>query len=218
MNNRLKILLTAICCAAWSVLPAQHFIGVTGGYNINTLSSSISEDLGSLKGFNTYGLVYKYYGGNWVGIQTGVNYSEKGYLRYIRIPEPVPDNLDKFRLEERSSRRFQVVEVPFVTQFHYELWLLRAMANVGLYGTYLLKDESVAIAPNAEVETMKYNNFDYGLRFGAGLALMLRPLEIQFEFNYSVGLGYLYDPHACPYTTYNRLSQMVFSTSIFIAF
>jgi hypothetical protein len=56
------------------------------------------------------------------------------------------------------------------------------------------------------------------LRFGAGLALLLRPLERQFDFNYSVGLGYLYDPDASQYTTYNRLSQMVFSTSIFFAF
>jgi hypothetical protein len=215
-NNFLKIFLLIACGFVGSNLTAQHFIGVTGGYGLNTLSSSISgESFGNVGSALNYGLVYKYYSGKWVGIQAGINYTEKGYLNYER--ELVPDS-DKINLIDKSSRRFQMIEVPFVTQFHYELWKLRAIANAGVYGAYLLSAESKAILPDAPLDNYSFNHFDYGLRFGGGIAILLPPIELQFEFNYSVGLGYVYDTYArSNFATYNRLSQMLFSASVFFA-
>ena len=210
MKNKRLILLIACCCCLGSKAFAQHFVGVTGGYSINSMMSSLNEDLGNVSSWNNYGLMYKYYGGKWVGIQTGINYLEKGYQR-----------------DSTSERRYQILEVPFVTQLHYEFWKLRAIANAGVYASYALSADNTTLypnEPNKKPTTDEYTfsstdyRFDYGLRFGGGLALMLHPVEIQFEFNYSVGLNFTHKPVNPPNrTVYNQLTQMVFSVGVLIA-
>jgi hypothetical protein len=214
-NRKIKILLIGCCCLAGGEAAAQHFIGVTSGYGINTISSTRNEDLGNINSFKNYGLVYKYYSGKWVGIQVGVNYAEKGYLRNEREYYDLENLEQGYDLVDISSRRFQLVDVPFVTQFHYELWILRAVANAGVYGSYILRSQSVALHSGRQADEYDFNKFDYGLRFGGGVALMLHPLEIQLDFAYSVGLGYLYAPNVQGYTIYNRLSQMLISATVF---
>ncbi|MDR3350260.1 MAG: PorT family protein [Prevotellaceae bacterium] len=214
-SRKTTIIILCCCCLAGGKAAAQHFIGVTGGYGVNTISSTRHEELGNVSSLKNYGLTYKYYSGKWVGIQVGINYSEKGYLRNIREYYDLEYPEKGYDLAGVSSRHFQLVEVPFVTQFHLELWKLRAMANAGLYGSYILRSQSVALRPGFLPDDFEYNHFDYGLHFGAGLALLLHPLEIQFDFNYSIGLGYLYDPHVQGYTVYNRLSQMLLSATVF---
>jgi hypothetical protein len=207
-NSATKILLLISLCLAGSSLSAQHFIGASAGYSINTLSSSIYEDFRSMKSWKNYGLVYKYYAGKWVGIQTGFNYTEKG-----------------FQGDSTYVRRYQVVEIPFVSQFHYEVWKLRAIANAGLYAAYSISAENtffdLAGGPNRD-ESYTFQStdrrFDYGLRLGAGVGVMLQPVEILLEFNYSIGFGYIHKPVNPPQiTTYNRLSQMIFSLCFLIA-
>ncbi|MDR2359290.1 MAG: PorT family protein [Prevotellaceae bacterium] len=215
MKSRKISILIICCCLAGSEATAQHFIGATGGYGLNTMSSTRNEDLGNVNSFKNYGLAYKYYSGKWVGIQVGINYAEKGYLRYTRAYYDQQDLEKGYDLVDISSRRFQLVEVPFVTQFHYELWRIRAIANAGVYGSYILRSQSVALHPDFQPDNFDFNKFDYGLRFGAGLAFMLHPLEIQLDFAYSIGLGYIYDPNVQGYTVYNRLSQMLLSATVF---
>jgi hypothetical protein len=224
MNTKwLQLILLVVCCSGAGSLRAQHFIGVVGGYGINTMTSSMrGDDYGTVSSANNYGLVYKYYRGQWVGIQVGLHYAEKGYLRNRRIYND-PEHPETFVLQGLSTRRFQMIEVPFMTQFHYELWKIRAVGNAGLYGACLLSAKSDFFYPDApenEYERNEFNTFDYGLRFGGGLGLMLHPLEIQFEFNYSVGLAYTYAPDSplFNFTTYNRLSQMLVSVSVFFVF
>jgi hypothetical protein len=214
-NSILKIILIGCCGLVGSEAMAQHFIGATSGYGINSMSSTRNEELGSVSSLKNYGLVYKYYSGKWVGIQVGVNYAEKGYMRNIKeyySDDPAEDRYDLINI---SSRHFQLVDVPFVTQFHYELWKFRAMANAGVYASYILRSQSLSLDARFEADDYDFNKFDYGLRFGGGLAFMLHPLEIQLEFAYSVGLGYIYDANVRGYTVYNRLSQMLISATVF---
>lgn len=215
MKSRKISILIICCCLAGSEAAAQHFLGATAGYGLNTMSSTRNEDLGNVNSFKNYGLTYKYYSGKWVGIQFGINYAEKGYLRYTREYYDQQDLEKGYDLVDISSRRFQLVEAPFVTQFHYELWRIRAIANAGVYGSYILRSQSVSLHPEFSPDDFAFNKFDYGLRFGAGLAFMLHPLEIQVDFAYSIGLGYIYDANIQGYTIYNRLSQMLLSATVF---
>ncbi|MDR2801742.1 MAG: PorT family protein [Prevotellaceae bacterium] len=217
MKNKIIIILICCGCLAGGEAAAQHFIGVTSGYGINTMSSTRNEDLGNFNSLKNFGLVYKYYSGKWVGIQVGVNYAEKGYMRCAREYYDQQDLEKGYDLVDISSRRFQLVDVPFVTQFHYEVWKIRAMANAGVYGSYILRSQSAALHPDFSPDEFEFNNFDYGLRFGGGLSFMLHPLEIQLDFAYSIGLGYIYDSHVQGYTVYNRLSQMLISATVFFA-
>ncbi len=186
----------------------RHFIGASGGYSINNMSSSVYEDLRSTGNWVNYGVIYKYYNPKWVGLQTGINYTERGYQR-----------------DSTSKRIYQTLELPFVSQFHVEVWKFRIMANAGLFVAYSLSAEDTYLyPPEEEGKKEKYtfqstdNRFDYGLRFGAGLGLMLYPVEVQFEFNYALGLGYVHEPLIPNQTTiYNRLSQMIFSVGVLIA-
>ncbi|MDR1406353.1 MAG: PorT family protein [Prevotellaceae bacterium] len=211
----IKIILICCCGLANGEMRAQHFIGATSGYGINTMSSTRNEELGSTSSFKNYGLVYKYYSGKWVGIQAGINYAEKGYMRTAREYYDLQDLEKGYDLINMSSRHFQLIDIPFVTQFHYELWKLRAVANAGIYGSYILRSQSVALQPGVQPDNNDFHKFDYGLRFGGGLALMLHPLEIQVEFAYAVGLGYIYNPNASGAVIYSRLSQMLVSATVF---
>ena len=209
MKNKWIIIMFVCCFLFGNNAGAQHFVGATSGYSINTMSSSLNEELSSISSLKNFGLVYKYYGEKWVGLQAGFNYTEKGYHR-----------------DSTSERLYQILEIPFVTQFHCEFWKLRVLANAGLYGSYTLSAENTTFyptEPNKEPTTDDYTflstdrRFDYGLRFGAGLAIMLQPIEIQFEFNYSVGLGYTHKPVNPPNkTVYNSLRQMIFSVGVLI--
>jgi len=216
-NVKTKFLVILLfCCSAWSAnhAVAQHFLGVSGGYSISSLQSSLYEDLRSTSSWVNYGVIYKYLSPKWVGIQTGVNYTERGFQR-----------------DSTMKRMYQIVEVPFVSQFHYELWKLRAIANAGVFASYAWSANEARLYPPEKAgppENYTFqptdNRFDYGLRFGAGLGVILRPVEIQFEFNYAIGLSNIHDPkkgsiYDIPYdyTIYHRFSQMVFSIGVLIA-
>ena len=113
-SRKIKIITIICCCLTGSEAAAQHFLGATAGYGLNTMSSTRNEDLGNVNSFKNYGWTYKYYSGKWVGIQLGINYAEKGYLRYARAYYDQQDleqqDLEQgYDLVDISSRRFQLV-------------------------------------------------------------------------------------------------------------
>jgi hypothetical protein len=200
---------------------AQHFIGVSSGYSVNSLSSSIHEDLRSVNSWNNYGIVYKFYGsiplwpegfGSYVGtgLHGAVNFTTRGYQR-----------------DSTAIFRYRAIEVPFMTHLHVSFWKIRLVAAGGLYVSYLLNGTQAELDPHVPTPVVLSEGaysfqpadrrFDYGLRLGGGLALMLHPIEIQFDVHYAVGLGYIRNP-VIPgeYTVYNRFSQMIVSVNAFI--
>ncbi|MDR1681353.1 MAG: PorT family protein [Prevotellaceae bacterium] len=221
MNNSRTVFLLAICWLASMPAAAQHFVGVSGGYATNSLSSSIPNDLRPVSQWGNYGIVYKFYGSAplWpegavsrigTGLQSGINFTTRGYQR-----------------DSTAIFRYRAVEIPFMTHFHASFWKIRVIGAAGLYASYLLDGTQTDLDPLATTPTViaegAYSfqsidrRFDYGLRFGGALALMLHPIEIQFELNYAIGLGYMRDP-VIPgqYTVYYRFSQMIFSLNAFI--
>jgi hypothetical protein len=190
------------------VLPAesaaQHFIGIREGVSTSRVSfNPMRRDSSTFQALNV-GLVYKHYIAKWTGLQLGVNYAEKGYTL------------------EDTTRRFRIVEFPFLSQFHYEIWRFRVLANAGVYASYQLSAEEFYKENDEDVRrgyTFKGrdNRFEYGMHFGGGLAFMLHPIEIQFEAGYQYGLSYMLKPrYANERMMFTHFTQLIFSAAVFV--
>jgi hypothetical protein len=183
---------------------AQHFFGIREGVSTSrVLFNPMRHDSTTFQTLNV-GLVYKHYIATITGIQLGVNYAEKGYV------------LDD------TTRRFRIIEVPFLSQFHVELWRFRILANVGVYASYQLSAEEF-FKENEEEARRSYtfkgrdNRFEYGTHFGGGVAFMLHPVEIQFEAGYQYGLSYLLKPrYANERMMFTHFTQTIFSLAVFV--
>ena len=183
---------------------AQHFIGIREGVSTSrVLFNPIRHDSTTFQALNV-GLVYKHYIATWTGLQMGVNYAEKGYV------------LDD------TTRRFRILEVPFLSHFHAEVWRFRILANVGVYASCQLSAEE-SFKDNDEDVHRGYtfkgrdNRFEYGTHFGGGVAFMLHPLEIQFEAGYQYGLSYLLKPrYANERMMFTHFTQTIFSVAVFV--
>jgi hypothetical protein len=129
------------------------------------------------------------------GFQAGVFFAREGY-QFKRN-----DNTDYiYKVEGAEKALIDVVEVPMLFQFHYDMWNFKIMANVGCYGGYRLaiqrfpgetgwvKDE----LKNSFTETDR--RWDYGIKGGLGFALVFDPVEIHFQAAYKHSLSSLYEP------------------------
>ncbi|MDR2362183.1 MAG: PorT family protein [Prevotellaceae bacterium] len=222
MNNAKTILLIGLCSLTATSTTAQHFIGLSSGYAVNTLSTSIHEDIRSIHSWNNYGIIYKFYSRTplWpegagahvgTGLQSAINLTTRGYQR-----------------DSTAILRYRAIEIPFMTHLHISIWKFRLIGAAGLYVSYLLDGTQAELNPYVPttiiISEEKYTfqptdrRFDYGLRFGGGLALILHPLEIQFDIHYAIGLGYTHSP-VIPgqFTVYNRFSQMILAINALIA-
>lgn len=129
------------------------------------------------------------------GFQAGVFFAREGY-QFKRN-----DNTDYiYKVEGAEKALIDVVEVPMLFQFHYDMWNFKIMANVGCYGGYRLaiqrfpgetgwvKDE----LKNSFTETDR--RWDYGIKGGLGFAVVFDPVEIHFQAAYKHSLSSLYEP------------------------
>jgi hypothetical protein len=183
---------------------AQHFIGVREGVSTSSVSfNPVRRDSATFQTLNV-GLVYKYYITTWTGLQLGVNYAEKGYVL------------------EDTTRRYRVVEFPFLSQFHAELWRFRILANAGVYASYHLSAREIFKENDKEVQRAyvfkgRDNRFEYGLHFGGGLGVMLHPIEVQFEVGYQYGLSYLLKPrYGDERMMFTHFTQLIFSAAVLV--
>jgi hypothetical protein len=181
---------------------AQHFIGIREGVSTSSVSFNPSRHDSSTFQTLNVGLVYKYYVTTWTGIQLGVNYAEKGFVL------------------EDTTRRYHILEVPFLSQFHAEIWRFRILANVGVYATYHLSAEETYTENEEEMRRTyvfkgRDNRFEYGMHFGGGIGFMLHPFEVQFEVGYQYGLSYMLKPrYATERIMFTHFTQTIFSLAV----
>jgi len=117
-TNCIFITCILLCGIALNV-QAQHFIGIKEGISFSGIKSSRPLGQETVKNWTNVGLVYKYYAGQWFGVQAGLNYAGKGY-----------------QLND-TVKRYETVELPVVSQFHLEFWKFRLLALFGVYGAYV---------------------------------------------------------------------------------
>lgn len=182
---------------------SQHYIGIREGYSISGVGFNPAQRDTSTSQWLNMGLVYRYYNSKWVGLQTGINYSEKGFIW------------------NDTTRRYRVLELPLVSQFHAEIWHLRLLANAGAYMSYALSGEKTIRSYDGTVVTSGYEfgerdrRFDYGLHLGAGLGFVFDPFELQFEFAYQYAFSYVMTPQVPgQQTLFTHFHQMIFSAVV----
>lgn len=143
--------------------------------------------------FTTYGKMFGYM--PFFGFQAGVFYAREGYqFKY----NEEKDYINKIAGAEKAL--IDVVEVPILFQFHYDMWNFKILAQIGCYGGYRLSIERFEGKTGNIKPENKYSfldtdrRWDYGIKGGAGFAMVFEPMELQFLVSYKHSLSSLYEP------------------------
>lgn len=145
--------------------------------------------------FTRYGKMFGYM--PFFGFQAGVFYAREGYQFK---PNDQNKTAEIFGAEKAL---IDVVEVPLLFQFHYDMWNMKILAQVGCYGGYRLSIERFDVVENPRVPLnpdYQYSfaetdrRWDYGIKGGGGIAFVYDPVEIQFMISYKHALASLYEP------------------------
>lgn len=105
-----------------------------------------------------------------------------------------------YKIEGAEKAILDVVEVPLLFQFHYDTWNFKFLAEVGCFGGYRLgiqrfPGKTGYISPELEHNFKDTDKrFDYGIKGGAGFALVFDPLEFHVMAYYKHSMSSLYEP------------------------
>ncbi len=203
-NKLLALTLGALFILFPCTMKAQHFIGLREGVRISSVSFNPSQRDSSSTQWLNVGLVYRYYNYSWVGFQTGLNYADKG-----------------FRLND-TTHRYRILELPLLSQFHYETWHLRFLVNLGVYGSYALSGE-MSYEQNGEEQKSGYiftdrdRRFEYGIHVGGGIGFVFKPVELMFEAGYQYAFSYMIDPkYKGQRTMFTHFNHLMFSVALLV--
>lgn len=196
------MLMTIIVVTAES----QHWIGVRGGYNVSDISiDKLNDRKTESHSSINYGIIYKGYITNYMGIQSELNFIERGYTN--------KDN--------DTTHIVQSVEVPFFGHGRFEIGPFFVFANAGVYVGYARKKKQEVDDGNSTTTlSVKFTNRDKRFEFGAGIGggigfRIANRIEIQAEFRYNHSLTYLIKPkYHNARTTYIRPTSMQGSIGI----
>jgi len=170
-------------------------------YGITMAGFTYSPSKGFCKAFfvpNHIGIMYTHYEKLFGRIanfafMTGIDYTHEGFT--FECDEATGRYLND--LDKATKAVIDLVEVPAMFGVHVDVAVLKFQAMCGIYGGYRKSIEREG--PTLE-EQFKHSfhdyeyRFDYGLRGGAGFALMFDPIEIHFNTMVRWGWQSLYQP------------------------
>lgn len=139
-----------------------------------------------------YGKMFGYM--PYFGFQTGIFYTQDAYQFTYN------EEYDyTFKIENSEKAVMDVIEVPALFLFHYDMWNFKIMAQLGCFGGYRLGIERF---PGVTGGESKYPNsfapyekrIDYGLKGGLGFGLVFDPIEIHIQATYKHSLSSIYEP------------------------
>ncbi|MEM6844737.1 MAG: porin family protein [Bacteroidota bacterium] len=178
----------------------KWIIGVKGGASFSFISATentITREnpiLRSQQGI-VYGGILRYMTEKNFGLQIEANYVEKGWVERFQS-EADPSRIDP-NLLYRVNLNY--LEVPVVAHGYFGKRNLRIFATLGMYGGFLLS-HSTEIDPNLDPNEITYeylvpeqNQYDLGVRGGAGIAVVTKVGTFQVEGTYSLGLNSVLD-------------------------
>lgn len=151
--------------------------------------------------FTKYGKMFGYM--PYFGFQAGFFYAREGYqFKYNEEKDYT------YNIVGAERALIDVVEVPLLFQFHYDMWNFKILAQVGCFGGYRLSIErfdtkvtSTVLKPEHQHSFLETDRrWDYGIKGGGGFALVFEPVEFQVMLSYKHSLSSLYEPdHASKY-------------------
>lgn len=137
-----------------------------------------------------YGKMFGYM--PYFGWQLGLFYGHEGY-RFKENKETGAINT----IEGATQALFDIVEVPFLLEGHFDTNHFKILADIGPYAGYRLgvHRSGPSVTEGLEDDFTSYDRrWDYGLQGGAGFALVFEPLELVIKAKLRYSWGTLYDP------------------------
>lgn len=200
-------------------------VGVKGGASFSFVSATDQPITRERFRFNilqgvAYGGVVRYMTEKNFGLQIEANYVEKGWEeRFLRLPER--DRIDPTRFYQVN---LSYLEVPILAHGYFGKRNLRIFATLGIYGGMLLSS-STQTAPTVDPNEITYeylipeqNEYDLGVRGGAGVAVVTKAGTFQVEGTYSLGLNSIVDRNRNPVPSILQNNAIVGSLGYLVSF
>ncbi len=172
-------------------------LGVQYGPAFNRMAFNPVKKQGTLMTPANFGVTYTKYGKffgfmPYFGYQIGLMYGQDGYKFKQNKDGEFSSNVDG-----ATEAVYSFVEVPFLSHFHADIWKIKLIAEVGMFGAYRLDVERTGERMDPEYANKFHdyeNRLDYGAKFGAGIGLILDPIEIHFKAQYKWSWSSIYRP------------------------
>ena len=123
------------------VLNDYSMIGVQGGVGLSQVMWNPKYKQEMIFMPVNFGILYTRYGKMfgympYFGLQVGLMYAQEGYQFKSDKddPEKVPNTI-----QGADKAVFDVIEMPFLTHCHIDMWKMKIIANIGMYVGYRLK-------------------------------------------------------------------------------
>jgi hypothetical protein len=138
-------------------------IGLKGGSTISQIRFYPSIDEAFFSGY-TGGVVFKMMSGKHVGIQTELNYTQKGWK--------------EITMEDvEYSRRLNYLDIPFMTRISIGKKRFGVFFNIGPSLSFLLS-ENESVSANTVIEYLEGEDKYYG-----------QPIDSKIDFQFTAGIG-----------------------------
>ncbi|WKN45188.1 porin family protein [Tunicatimonas pelagia] len=202
-------------------------VGVKGGASFSSISSTDEQitrqrpRIDFAQGI-AYGAVIRYMTEKNFGLQIEVNYVEKGWREEFTSP----DSEGRPQLDPTRFYRVNLsyLEVPILAHGYFGKRNLRIFATIGVYGGVLLSS-STQTAPSVDPNEITYeylvpeqNEYDLGIRGGAGVAIVTKVGTFQVEGTYSLGLNSVLDRNRTTIPSILQNNAIVGSLGYLISF
>ncbi|MGN1232131.1 MAG: porin family protein [Candidatus Cryptobacteroides sp.] len=174
-------------------------IGVQYGVSLSQMRFNPGKKQGMLMLPYNFGLTYTRYGKMfgympYFGFQTGVLFGQDGYV-FKKDKETGEYNES---VDGATKATYSYIEVPMLAHLHIDVWHLKLIVNLGLSAGYRLSVEREGERLDPQYTNAFYDydrRFDYGAKAGAGIGLILDPIEFHIQATYRASLGSLYKPN-----------------------
>ena len=174
-------------------------IGVQYGVSLSQMRFNPTKRQGMLILPYNFGITYTRYGKMfgympYFGFQTGVLFGQDGYV--FKKNKETGDYNES--VDGATKAVYSYAEVPLLANLHIDVWHLKLIVNLGLYAAYRLEVEREGERLDPQYANTFYDydrRFDYGAKAGAGIGLILDPIEFHIQATYRASLGSLYRPN-----------------------
>lgn len=148
--------------------------------------------------YTTYGKMFGYM--PFFGFQIGLMYTQDGYQ--FKADKDDPEKIP-YTIQGADKAIYDVIEMPVLSHFHFDMWRMKIIANLGFYAGYRLKIHRYPYGGEFRNPTYEETQFtfletdrrwDYGIKGGLGFGLVFDPIELHFKAIYKYAFSTLYNP------------------------
>ncbi len=184
-------------------------IGLTGGFNINSIGGEDTDELETIGGFNVQlDVIYDFT--SWAGFETGLGYTTRGSQYQTDDPHPMGGGPYTHSTTTYSA---SYVELPLMLRLGFKTWKLKPFFHGGVYlgfltGSEIEREVECVIGEcnamdnflegdkrtTTNADPKGANGFDFGFKLGIGTEFELhRTTSVVAQFDYARGLTDFFD-------------------------